>query len=426
VSRDTVAVIGAGAAGLMAAAELHEAGVPVTVLEARERTGGRILTARVGDCAAELGAEFLHGDAPLTHEVLERAAVETAPLHTDEFEARDGRVGPPRLWQRVERVLERLDAERATDRSFADFLRADHAIGEDAREAALAFVEGFHAADPERLSERMLAAQPDADEAVTGSRVSAGQDRIITALEARLGEEVRTGHRVRRVEWRRGGVRISGESAGGAFTLEARAAVITVPLPILRGAAGAPPFTVEPAVPRLRRALDSLAFGPVVRVALELDRPPRDLLAPVLPADADDAFFLHTPRRAFNVLWTAEPPEAPVLVAWSGGPRSAGLPSRNDRLRALILDDLAAASGMDAAALGRAVRALHWHDWRADPWTLGAYSYPAVGGEAVEPFDEDGTLFFAGEAFGGESLASVEGAIATGRAAARAVVEALG
>lgn len=59
-----VLIIGAGIAGLTAARRLAEAGLKVTVIEARDRVGGRILTHRVGDDSIELGAEFVHGRPP--------------------------------------------------------------------------------------------------------------------------------------------------------------------------------------------------------------------------------------------------------------------------------------------------------------------------------------------------------------------------
>ncbi|MDB4899742.1 MAG: amine oxidase, partial [Gemmatimonadetes bacterium] len=69
--RTDVVVIGAGVAGLAAARQLHDEGVRVVVLEARDRIGGRILTARHRASAMpiELGAEFLHGDAPETRRI---------------------------------------------------------------------------------------------------------------------------------------------------------------------------------------------------------------------------------------------------------------------------------------------------------------------------------------------------------------------
>ena len=59
----SILVIGAGMAGLTAARELHDAGETVTVLEARERTGGRVYTDRqFAGIPVEFGAEFIHGD----------------------------------------------------------------------------------------------------------------------------------------------------------------------------------------------------------------------------------------------------------------------------------------------------------------------------------------------------------------------------
>jgi len=75
-----VVVIGAGAAGLAAARALSERGASVTILEARDRIGGRVLTVRDRRCSVpiELGPEFLHGDAPELRELAHSA--ESDPL----------------------------------------------------------------------------------------------------------------------------------------------------------------------------------------------------------------------------------------------------------------------------------------------------------------------------------------------------------
>jgi len=68
------------------------------------------------------------------------------------------------------------------------------------------------------------------------------------------------------------------------------------------------------------------------------------------------------------------------------------------------------------------------HDWRADPFARGAYSYIGVGGNdapraLARPVD--GTLFFAGEATNGAEIGTVAGALSSGRRAAREVLRVL-
>ena len=79
---ENIIVIGAGAAGLMAARELGRAGKRVTILEARERCGGRIhpLPSAEFGYPAEGGAEFVHGEAPITQRLLREAGLSTLPL----------------------------------------------------------------------------------------------------------------------------------------------------------------------------------------------------------------------------------------------------------------------------------------------------------------------------------------------------------
>ncbi|HEY2235604.1 MAG TPA: FAD-dependent oxidoreductase, partial [Candidatus Angelobacter sp.] len=67
------------------------------------------------------------------------------------------------------------------------------------------------------------------------------------------------------------------------------------------------------------------------------------------------------------------------------------------------------------------------HDWQADPFSRGAYSYTAVGGiDAAQALAApvDGTLFFAGEATNVKGYTgTVHGAIATGLRAAKELLE---
>jgi monoamine oxidase len=89
---ENIVVIGAGAAGLMAARTLGRAGKTVTILEARERCGGRIhpLPSAEFGYPAEGGAEFVHGEAPITHRLLREAGLSTLPLQGARWNVENG------------------------------------------------------------------------------------------------------------------------------------------------------------------------------------------------------------------------------------------------------------------------------------------------------------------------------------------------
>src|SRR5215470_19212794 len=100
-----VVIIGAGVSGLAAAAEMRKFGLSVLVLEARDRVGGRVWTRHEPDLSApiELGAEFIHGRAPETFELLRevgKAAVDTSGAH---WTLHDGK-----LVQRTEDIFEQI------------------------------------------------------------------------------------------------------------------------------------------------------------------------------------------------------------------------------------------------------------------------------------------------------------------------------
>ena len=80
-----------------------------------------------------------------------------------------------------------------------------------------------------------------------------------------------------------------------------------------------------------------------------------------------------------------------------------------------------AAAGEAGARLAAWARAGYSHDWRRDPFARGAYCYPVVGRTLPEPLVVP-PLAFAGEAFAGSGIGTVEGALETGRRAARGLL----
>ncbi|MBV9436453.1 MAG: FAD-dependent oxidoreductase, partial [Acidobacteria bacterium] len=119
--RPDVLIIGAGAAGLAAAARLSQAGLRVSIVEARDRIGGRVLTKHPPglSSAVELGAEFVHGRPPESFELIKAADLDAQETAGQPFCSTQQGVGKCNFWQRIEKVLERMKKEGSHDQSFA-------------------------------------------------------------------------------------------------------------------------------------------------------------------------------------------------------------------------------------------------------------------------------------------------------------------
>ncbi|HKH92176.1 MAG TPA: NAD(P)/FAD-dependent oxidoreductase [Gemmatimonadaceae bacterium] len=412
-------VIGAGAAGLFAARELMRAGREVVVLEANHRVGGRILTeleTRAG-IPIELGAEFVHGEAPETTRLLDEARLATVPVLGRHYRSDHGELcaqGP--AWERMQRVFAHLSKRRKEDRSFQEFLDDEPggARLRAERELARGFVQGFNGADPALVSEKSLAEQDDPTEgAAEARRIVNGYAALVVHLEREVAGLIRLHTAARRVVWNDDGVVVV-DARGEEH--RARTAVVTVPLPMLQDGA----IRIEPEVPALRRAAGRLVMGHVVRVNVVVRERFWD-------EKVEDLGYLHAPTRPITVWWTQNPVRAPLLTGWAGGPPALEL-SRDGRVEETVVAELAHAFGMRRARMEAEVESLHWHDWSRDEHVRGAYSYVGVGGTSAPRSlarAVGGRLFIAGEATDSESGGTVEGALASATRTVRGVLRAL-
>lgn len=426
MERLDVAVVGAGVAGLAAARELARRGLRVAVFEARDRIGGRVFTHHDEQVPVpiELGAEFIHGEAPETRRILDAAGLLALDVCGEHRRAERGRLRPARrYWEAIDRVLQRIDLDGA-DESFSDFLArrpGGRSLARD-RTAAREFVQGFHAADLDEIGTLSLApgdGERPSESAAHVGRVLQGYGGLARFLAG--GLDIRLETCVSAIAWEPGRAELTlRDAAGRTSRVEAGAAVVTLPLGVLQAAAdeaGGCRFDPEP--PGLRKAVDRLAMGSVTRLAVRF----RELPWGSLPG-AGRLSFLHVRGGPFNVWWTAHPLRFPLAVAWSGGPPSAALAGKKpEDVAASAFRSLAGQTGISRRRIEARVEGFWIHDWSADPFARGAYSYARVGGSnAAKTLAKPvaGTLFFAGEATDtGGRTGTVEGAIATGLRAAR-------
>jgi monoamine oxidase len=239
--------------------------------------------------------------------------------------------------------------------------------------------------------------------------------------------QVRLGSIVREVRWRRGAVTVEGSQRGRQFIVRASRAVITLPLGVLQSPDPATAVAFVPELTGKQSALQGLASGPVIKVVLRFRRAFWEALD---EGRYRDAAFFGAPGAAFPTFWTTLPARTPLLTAWAAGPNAARLAgAREGEIVQHALASVDAMFGKRAKARAH-LQGAYLHDWQADPFARGAYSYVVAGGSASRKILSRplrGTLFFAGEAADvtGES-GTVAGALNSGARAARQVLAAAG
>ena len=140
--------------------------------------------------------------------------------------------------------------------------------------------------------------------------------------------------------------------------------------------------------------------------------------------------FLLTDHPRFPTWWTSNPLPYPILTGWAAGPHAMELKGQcRDEMVLTALTALAEIMGVTLSRLQRQLAGAFVHDWQADVFSCGAYSYAAVGGfDAARTLAMPvaGTLYFAGEAANFEGYnGTVHGAIASGNRAAAKLLQSL-
>ncbi|WP_125098305.1 flavin monoamine oxidase family protein [Leucobacter chromiireducens] len=401
-----VLVVGAGLAGLTAAWELEKDGHRCTVLEARDRVGGRTWSERLGNGEiTERGGEYIF---PTEFAIRRLAAEVGVPImsHNVRYGRRtvNGRViSFAELGETSDRVRSTLaqmladgESEVSLERAFAEALGADYRLDPVYRRTTTSA-----AADPALVSAEavLLHESSTVDGYVEdGGRFVGGNQALSIELARRLGDRVRLESPVRAVEQSERGVQVT---LSDGTRLEADAAVISVPLPLLRE------LELGFALPEAQqRALDHRFMGVAAKLGVPLSR-------------VDDDIALQNPEHtwwSWRSLSTDGEHRINALSSFAGGP--------------FALDALGVTAGpagwVAALSAMRPELAIDGDvlltTWADDPWARGSYSAPGLAWAAADAaaFETAADrVAIAGEHTG--LAQSLSGAVASGVRAAAAL-----
>jgi polyamine oxidase len=416
---EKVIVIGAGMSGLAAARRLLESGYRVTVLEARERLGGRIYTDDSLGVPLDLGAAWIHGSEknPITDLAAEAGALSVATdwdslaLYSDSGPVPASSVdSADASWARLAGQLEdiRGDAGRndSLEAGLLELVPRRRLNGPLTKWILDSYVTADYGAEPRDLSLRYFGE----DEEFEGDDLLLpGGFRELIRVVAE-GTTVKRRQKVTSITYADNEVTVTTDR--DEFTADR--VIVTLPLGVLKAGA----VTFDPALPEdKQRSIRRLGVGNLDKVALKFDKPfwPTDVQVLGLVGDQPMPHFLNA------VVFSG----APILVGLRGGSFAYKREKLSDATTVSQLrDSLAATFQTDVPdPVGALITR-----WGRDPFAHGAYSFPAVGST---PDDRDvlsasvrDRVFFAGEATSTEYFATVHGAYLSGLRAADEVMKA--
>ena len=394
-----VVVIGAGFAGLAAADALRADGAQVTVLEARDRVGGRVWSVPFGDGAiVERGAEFILPGYEAMEALATRFGIPMV-LKGTPYGRRVPVGGEAVAKADLEDAFTRIADSRMPDAaSAADVIAA---LGLDPPVEALirtrVAISNGHPVDDLEASVLDEGASTFGD--FDNHTLEGGNMRLADALAAELGDAVHLSSPVRRVRWSDAEVSV----ATDRDEIEADAVVVAIPTAPLAEIEFDPPLEGATA-----EALRTVTYGQNSKLFLRLRSP----APPSAIMSVAGHFWTYTQLGA-----DGEP--APFVVGYTGTSSAIEALGGSDDVERWIAALLTLRQDLDLDPEGALLSS-----WDDDPWVRGSYSARTIS----SPLRDDdlarpiGPLFFAGEHTAGEWHGLMEGALRSGRRAAEQLI----
>jgi len=409
-----VIIIGAGGAGLMAARQLSEEGVAVTVLEASSVAGGRIQTLKEEGFSmpAEAGAEFVHGLLPVTLGLLQEAGIEFNAIAGDMRTVRGGKwLTDDPMDKHWEELMDRMNGLKE-DMTVDEFVKAyfDDPKYATLRDSITRFAEGFDLADTSKVSVLSLKEEWAGEFEDDQYRVSGGYSVLIDYLVKCCVEKNVQFHfstPAERIAWSANNVTVH----SGEKTFTGNKVLVSVPVSVMN----AGKIRFDPEAQAAMLAFKDIGYGTVIKFLLEFREE-------FWKKQLGDAGFVLS-DEAVPTWWTQGPDDSKLLSGWLGGPSVLQYSSiTEEELLTRALRSLANIFQLTEEN----IRGLLVHskiiNWTQNPFSLGGYSYSTPASKAARGILNipiEGTIFFTGEAlYTGDAPGTVEAALVAGQESA--------
>ncbi len=427
-----VIIVGAGAAGLMAAKKLSTAGLSVCVLEARDRIGGRIYTINESHLSmpVEGGAEFIHGNLAVTLDLLKEAAIDKQEIKGDIWQLKEGRWTQENdFFKNAELVIKHINALKE-DISIADLINQFFAEDKysNLRISLTSYIEGYYSGNTERTSAKAFLEEWLSEEEQQYRPVG-GYGKMISYLAEHCltaGTSVQLSTVVKEIRWQKGHVEVIDEQQN---KFVATKAIITVPLGVwLAGENTKGAILYSPGLQSKAAAAKQMGFGSAIKILLEFEEnfwEDRTITNLIKINTANLQFMLSD--STIPTWWTQLPQHTPILTGWLSGSKAEKMKNENDKV--IIGQSLYSLSNIFSIDINVLREKLKWYkvfNWANNSFTSGSYSYSTLYTEKarkilMEPVEN--TLFFAGEAlYEGTETGTVEAALTSGIKAAAAIL----